>query len=280
MDNPLFFLLLGVAVAWVGSYFYSMLHNQRKVKVLAAWLQASIHILGTKISSRFVGTDRVDATVGEGRGNIYEAAIVIGVQSRQFFRAVLSLARGGRDSITILATLRRPTARGLEFEIFEANGPLPVTVVTAGTSSEPFEISEHPNQPAYKVAYRSLGGREIALRTLTILLDDKFNVRRFSVRPTSPHFMVVLNVNALPQSDSSNLLQLVKTLSDEVAVAPVPATTPAKAERKAKRSNQPVIKTNLSILPRNGAVPAPGIDPGIILPRDTQGKNHPPADLN
>jgi hypothetical protein len=293
MDNPLVYLLLGLLVAWVLSYFYSYMHNQRKLKNVAAWLQTSIHILGTKVSSRWYGTDRMDVTVAEGRGNIFEAAVVLGVQSRQLFRALLSILRGGRDSISILATLRKPTARGMEFEIYETKGPVPATVATAEKSSQPWQIVAHPKAAAYQIAYRTPGAKEMAIRTLTLLLDDKFDLRRFSVRSSSPHIFVIVNSGMLPPSDAANLLQLVRTISDEVATLPEKelGRSPKSPKNQPKNENKSLARLEkprsaierqrrVSILPRQGATPLEGVDKLIMeYPRIRTGDDK-KADLN
>ncbi len=258
MDNPLYFLLLGVLVAWVGSYFYSLQHNRRKLRILALWLQEALKLLGTKPSSRWQGTDRLDLNLTEGRGNVREAAIVLGMQSRQLFKALISTMRGGRDSLTLLMSLRTATVAGREFEIFEAKGPLPQSVVSAAGTILAWEIEDYSRAKNYRVAFRTPAARDTAYRVLALLLDDGFNIRRLSVRPSAPHILLVLNMGVIPQVEAAALLRTVKTLSDEVAepfkVTPSRTTRP-RQRRPAEPGNQN--------FPPTGKAPASGLDPGL-----------------
>ncbi len=255
MDNPFFFLLLGLLVAWVGSYFYSFQHNRRKLRLLASWLKEALGLLGTRTTSRWRGADRLDVAIEEGRGNIREAALVVATQSRQLFRAMVSLVRGGRDSLTILVALRKETVPGREFEIFEAKGPAPRHIdLTLGTVSA-WQIEDYSRNPAYRIAFRTPAAHDNASQVLALLLDDGFNVRRLSVRPTAPHLMLVLNMVSSPKVEAASLMRLVKTLSDEVA-QPFKQATPSKpaAERtpKARRSNPALL------YPKEGGSSTPG----------------------
>ena len=227
MDNPLFFLLLGLLVAWVGSYFYSFQHNRRKLRYLALWLQEALVLLGSGYTSRWQGSDRLDIILPEGRGNIREAAIVLGMQSRQLFKALLSLVRAGRDSLTLLVSLRTGTVAGREFEIFEAKGPIPRSITLAADSVQPWKIEDYPRAPLYRVAFRTPAARESAYAVLALLLDDGFNLRRLSARSSAPHLMLVLNLGVVPKVEAASLLRLMKNLSDEVS-QPFKTETPAK----------------------------------------------------
>lgn len=253
MDNLLFYLLLGVLVTWVGSYFYSYQYNRRKLRQLALWLKESLSLLGSGQSSRWYGTDRLDINIAEGRGNIRETALVLGVQSRQLFKAVVSLVRGGRDSMSMLVSLRTPPAQENEFEIFEGKGPLPRNVVLAAESDNPWQIVDYPREGAWRLAYRTEAAREIGLRVLTLLLDDGFDPRRISVRSTLPHLLFVLNVGSLPQTDAAPFLRLVKNLAEEISRPP--KSTKSRPARSAS--------TLPGTLPGSGLSTRPGLDPGL-----------------
>jgi hypothetical protein len=228
MDNPLFFLLLGLLVAWVGSYFYSFQHNRRKLRYLASWLQEALVLFGSGYTSRWQGSDRLDIIVAEGRGNIRESAIVLGMQSRQLFKALVLLVRAGRDSMTMLVSLKTGTVAGREFEIFEAKGPIPRSVTLAADSAQPWKVEDYPRTPLYRVAFRTPAARESAFAVLALLLDDGFNLRRLSVRASAPHLMLVLNLGVVPKVEAASLLRLMKNLSDEVS-QPFKTESPAKS---------------------------------------------------
>lgn len=243
---------MGLLVAWVGSYFYSFQHNRGKLRRLAGWLKEALPILGSKQSSRWQGADRLDVLVNEGRGNIREAAIVLGMQSRQLFKAIISLVRHGRDSMTVLVSLTKPPAAGNEFEIFEASGLLPRTVLTAVATAQPWQIEDFPRANSYKIAFRTDNAKEMAKRLLTLLLDDRFEVRRLSVRPNAPHFLLVLNLGKMPQVEAAALLRLLRTLADEVAR---PGKTNAKGSDKSSKTSR-------------RKAPA-FVEPELLLPTDT-----------
>lgn len=247
VDNPLVFLLLGLLILWVGSYFYSFQRNRSKLRNLASWLKDDLPILGVKPSSRWQGADRLDVFVNEGRGNIREAAIVLGMQSRQLFKMVISLVRRGRDSMTTLVSLTKAPAAGNEFEIYEAAGPIPRVVLASADTDQKWETIDFSRNNAYKIAYRTETARETAERVLTLLLNDRFEVRRFSVRPNAPHFLLVLNLVKMPQVEAAELLRLLRNLADEVARPP--KTAKPSTSKSAKRKN-----------------PA---TPGVLLPAET-----------
>ncbi|HEX2911150.1 MAG TPA: hypothetical protein VH186_10110 [Chloroflexia bacterium] len=234
MDNPFFYLLLGLLVAWIGSYFYSIQRNRKRLREIAYWLQDALPLLGAKHTSQWRGADRLDIFVNEGRGNIREAALVGGMQSRQLFKAVISLIRGGRDSLTLLVSLQKPPASGNEFEIFEAKMPVPRTVVGASDSGNPWQIENYARSNFYKLAFRTPNAREMASRILTLLLDDGFVVRRLSTRPGAPHIMLVLNMSAAPKVEAAALLRLVKGLSDELPRSEQPGTKDRPGSRPSK----------------------------------------------
>lgn len=243
MDNPLLFLLLGLLVVWVGSYFYSFQRNRSRLRLLAAWLKDSLPILGSKQSSRWQGADRLDVFVNEGRGNIREAAIVLGMQSRQLVKAIISLTRRGRDSMSVLVSLDKPPADGNEFEIYEASGPIPRVVLAAAGTDQAWQTEDFPRANSFKISFRTDNAKEMAKRTLTLLLDDQYEVRRFSVRLNAPHFMLVLNLVRLPQAESAGLLRLLRTLADEVAR---PGKSGAKQTAKGnKRKTQGFVEPKL-----------------------------------
>lgn len=253
MDNPLVFLLLGLLVAWVGSYFYSFQRNRSKLRRLAGWLKEALPILGTKQSSRWQGADRLDVLVNEGRGNIREAAIVLGMQSRQLFKAIISLVRHGRDSMTVLVSLTKPPFAGNEFEIFEADGPLPRSVLAAVDTAQAWHIEDFPRANSYKIAFRTDTAKEMAKRLLTLLLDDQFEVRRFSVRPNAPHFLLVLNLGRMPQVEAAGLLRLLRSLADEVARPDNPKHSDKDKLLKTSRRKTPAF-----------------VEPELLLPGDTR----------
>lgn len=260
MDNPLFFLLLGLLVAWVGSYFYSFQHNRRQLRYLAGWLKEALSLLGSGYTSRWQGSDRLDIILAQGRGNIREAAIVLGMQSRQLFKALLSLVRAGRDSLTLLVSLKTPTVAGREFEIFEAKGPMPRNVSLEVESAQPWKIEDYPRAPLYRIAFRTSAARESAFGVLTLLLDDGFNLRRLSVRPSAPHLLLVLNLGVMPKTEATALLRLMKNLSEEVS-QPFKAESPAKS-----RSNRTVTRRSTppgQIFPNDGSASTPGVDSGL-----------------
>lgn len=265
-DNPLLYLLLGLLFAWVASYLYSIQHNRRRLRQLAMWLKDALPLLGGRASSTWHGADRLTVSIPDGRGNIREAAIVLGMQSRQLFRALVSLLRGGRDSLTMLVSLHKGPVNGNEFEIFEAAAPLPKVVVAAAQTAQPWEVEEYARNKAYRLAFRTSTGRETAQRVLTLLLDDGFNLRRFSVRSSVPHLMLVLNVGVLPRTEAAALLRLIRNLSEEVTRPPRPAgPAPAKSQSspsstsRSRRSTVP----NSVIFPPDGSSPEPGIDSGL-----------------
>ncbi len=269
MNNPLFYLLLGLLVAWVGSYFFSIQYNRRRLNLLAAWLRDSLAILGTGTSSRWHGADRLDILVDQGRSPMREVAIVIGMQSRQFFRAIISLARGGRDSLSILISLQNTIIPGREFEIFEAKGSLPRNVMSAGQG---WRVEEYRTN--YKIAFRSAEAYQSAQRMLTLLLDDGFDLRRLSVRPSAPHIFMILNVGVLPRSDSAGLLRLIKNLADEVTTSPA---KPGRNNSKPPTGKPTPLRPRLSPdtrLPKDGTPPPPGLDRGLTLPRSSNGNGH------
>ncbi len=232
INNPLFFLLLGLLVTWVGSYFYSIQFNRRRLRGLAQWLQSALPLLGIKWNSRWQGADRLDVLVSEGRDNVREAAIVMALQSRQLFKALLSTLRHGRDSLTLLASLNHAPPRSGEYEIFEASGPLPRYVAAEANGVQPWEVLDYPRSKVYRVAARSQSGREAAFRVLTLLLDDGLEVRRISLRAGAPHIMVVVNLGKLPQIEAAAFLRVIKNMSDEAA--PPTRAKPSGTGRKSK----------------------------------------------
>ncbi len=250
MDNPLVFLLLGLLIVWVGSYFYSFQRNRRKLRLLASWLKEALPILGAKQSSRWQGADRLDVFVNEGRGNIREAAIVLGMQSRQLFKMIISLVRRGRDSLTTLVSLTKAPVAGNEFEIYEAAGLIPRTVLAAAQTDQKWQTEDFSGNSSYKIAYRTANAKEMARRVLTLLLDDGFEVRRFSVRPGAPHFLLVLNLLKMPQVEAADLLRLLRALADEVALPPKNTPKPANKSFKNPKRKNPAL-------------------PGVLLPADT-----------
>jgi hypothetical protein len=213
LQNPLSFFLLGLFFAWVASYFYSAWHNRRKLTILARWLEPALPILGSGTTSRWRGTDRLDVLIGEGRGPLVEAAIVIGVQSRRLFSAILSLLRGGRDSMSFLIRLNRPLNPASYFEIFGSKEPPPQGVLL---EPEAWKIEEYSRGKPYRIAFREAAGRESALRVVALLQDLQLEIRRVSVRSSAPQLFFVFNVGQLPQSDPSELLRLLRNLAEEV----------------------------------------------------------------
>jgi hypothetical protein len=263
MENPLFFVLLVLLVAWASSYLYSFQHNRSKLRSLAGWLQDALSLLGSGYNSRWRGSDRLDVVIPTGRGNIREAAIVIGMQSRQLVKAVISLVRRGRDSLTMLISLKDAPVAGREFEIFESKGPMPRNVLLAEGSLQSWEVETYPQNANYQVAFRTQAARKSAFTLLAALQDNRFDLRRLSVRASAPHLMLVLNVGAIPKSDASALLRLVKNLSQDVAQPLKPETS---AKSRSKQSSKPgrASQTAQPLLPEDAVPPTPGIDDGLI----------------
>jgi hypothetical protein len=103
-----------------------------------------------------------------------------------------------------------------------------------------------------------------------------------------------VNSGMLPPTDAANLLQVVRAISDEVATLPEKelgrSQKPSKKET-GKNDNKSLARVEkprsaierqrrVSILPRPGATPAPGIDPQITeFPRIWIGDDK-KADLN
>ncbi len=233
LDNPLTYFIFGLLFAWIGSYFYSAWHNRRKLTWLAKWLEPSLHILGSKISSRWHGTDRLDILIGEGRGMMRDGAIVLGVQSRRLFNALISTLRGGRDNMNILVSLQNMPASAYQFEVFGAKEPVPRTVAL---NMAAWDIEDYSRAP-YRVAFQDETGRDNAFRLITLLLDLGLDIRRVSVRPVLPQLFFTFNMGRLPQSEAGELLRIVRGVAEE-------ASQPAKTNLRPPRSGNKSSKTS------------------------------------
>jgi hypothetical protein len=259
LENPLAYFLLGLLFAWVGSYFYSPWHNRRKLTWMARWLEEPIHILGGRISSRWSGTDRLDILINDGRGVITEAAIVLGAQSRRIFNLIISLARGGRDSMSFLIQLRQTPPPSIHFEIFSTKAPLPRTIAL---DEQSWQLENYPNGAPYRVAFKTTAGRDSAFRLIALLHDLRLEIRRISVRSTVPQLFLVFNLNRLPQFDSAELLRVIRSLADEITqpassgnIRPEQRRPPGKpkAKSKSKQVSPDLFRPGLDAgLTRNG----------------------------
>jgi len=240
MENPLFFLVLGTLVAWVGSYFYSVQYNRRKLTVLGRWLEDALTLLGNKVSSRWTNQDTLSISISNGRGRIKEVLVVLAAQRRDLFSMLISLLRGGKDSMSFVLALNPPTRAGAEFEIFKKGTPVPKTVLLGLGGVKDWQIEDNPRGAPYQVAARTEAARDMANRLIALLLDDGYDIRRVSIRPTTPHMLLVFDVPMLPRSDAHDLVQLIRNLAEEVSSTP-PAprnerpTPPAPKKRAATR---------------------------------------------
>jgi hypothetical protein len=246
LDNPLAYLIFGLLFAWVASYFYSAWHNRRKLTWVARWLEESLPILGSKISSRFHGTDRLDILINEGRGIIKEAAIVVGVQSRRLFNALISVVKGGHDSMSFMVQLNRAPNPNFYFEIYGLKEPVPQLVML---TPEAWQIEDYPRAP-YHIAFKTSVARESAFRLIALLHDLNLDIRRISIRSTMPQVFLVFNLTRQPQVEAGELLRIIRSLSEEVS-APQSKTKETSAPTKGKTKGKnpffrPGIDTGLS----------------------------------
>ncbi len=277
LDNPLTYFVFGLLFAWVASYFYSIWHNRRKLTFVARWLEEALHILGSHTTSRWHGTDRLDILVGEGRGVIKEAAIVLGAQSRRLFSAMLSLVRGGRDSMSFLVQLSRNPQPLFHYEIFGLKEPLPQSVLL---DSQAWEIEDYPRGAPYRVAFKTSEGRASAFRVIALLHDMKLDIRRVSVRPNVPQLFFVFNLPGLPQSDANELLRLIRNLVEEVVEPTNPSTStpggrgPKLTARERPQINRPRNRNQNNRLPHD--LSRPGIDAGIGRNDSSKPNGHSP----
>lgn len=259
LQNPLTYFIFGLLFAWVASYFYSAWHNRRKLTITARWLEDGLHILGSKISSRWKGTDRLDIMIGEGRGVISEVAIVLAVQSRRLFNALISLLRGGRDSISFLVRLSRNPEPAAYFEIFALKEPLPRTVAL---EPHAWQIEDYPRGAPYRVAFKTEAARESAFRLVALLHDLQLDIRRISIRPSVPQVFFLFNLTQLPQSDPNELLRLIRNVAEEVTTSSIRSKEPDKPgagkDRPPAKSKS---KDKLSGLPPRYT--RPGLDSGL-----------------
>jgi hypothetical protein len=248
MDNPLFYLVLGILLAWAISFLYSFQVSRKKITWLARWLEPALPLLGSQIKSNWKGNNTLTITIERGKGIIRESAFVLGVQSKVLFSMLVSLVRGGKDSITILVSINPPTRAGAEFEIFEANAPVPRSLLHL--SQTDWRIEDYPRGAPFKIAFKETAARESAFRLIALLKDDGFFIRRISVRLTTPHILIVLNVPHLPAARAEDLLQLIRNLAEEVAqpdVTPKPENPSRPALRKKPKPSQskPIIQGRL-----------------------------------
>jgi hypothetical protein len=214
MDNPFFYLALGILLAWAVSFLYSFQVSRRKLTLLARWLEPALPMLGNQINSSWKGNNTLTITVGRGKGIVREAAFVLGVQSKVLFSMLVSLVRGGKDSLTILVSINPPTRAGAEFEIFEANAPVPRTLLKLPPD---WRIEDHGRGAPYKIAFRESTARDSAYRLIALLQDDHYFIRRISIRSSTPHLMLVFNVPRYPTGRAEDFIQLLRNLAEEVS---------------------------------------------------------------
>ncbi|MEI6046699.1 MAG: hypothetical protein WCS37_20285 [Chloroflexota bacterium] len=231
LENPLAYFVFGLLFAWVGSYFYSAWHNRRKLTWMAHWLEEPLRILGSRITSRWNGTDQLNISIKDGNGVISEAIIVLGAQSRRIFNLIISLLRGGRDSMSFLIQIKRNPPFSSQFEIFGIKEPPPRMIAL---DAQAWQVEDYPKGAPYRVAFKTKTGRESAFRLIALLHDLKLEIRRISVRSTVPQLFLVFNLNTLPQFDSAELLRIIRSLTEEVSQPLSSETKPAPKQGKAK----------------------------------------------
>jgi hypothetical protein len=216
MESPLLILVTVLLMAWVGSYFYSYQYSRRKLTFLARWLEDALPLLGSNISSRWLNQNTLSIEVKTGKDKIREAMVVLGTVRREIFAWLLSTLRGGKDSMTLLVALNTSIRSGTEFEIFRKNDPVPKTVLLGLGGLNDWEIQDYPREAPYRIASRLDESNELATRLITLLLDEGYDIRRISVRTTTPHLMVVLNITHQPRGSAHDLLQLIRNLAEDV----------------------------------------------------------------
>ena len=212
MNTPIFYFLMGIVFVWVLSYFYNYQASRSKLTRIARWLKDSLPILGGNPTSRWQGSNTLHILLNDGRGVISDGAIVVGTQSKELFAALVSLVRGGRDSLNFIFTLRPTPLAANAFEIFEAVGQIPRVVVLSNPDEWQVELALNG---LYRVAYRTIAGRDIALRLITLLNDYGLDIRRISLRTEVPHLLLSFNLRTRINVDSHELLGTIRNLAEE-----------------------------------------------------------------
>ena len=212
MNTPIFYFLMGIVFVWVLSYFYNYQASRSKLTRIARWLKDSLPILGGNATSRWQGSNTLHILLNDGRGVISDGAIVIGTQSKELFAAMVSVVRGGRDSLNFIFTLRPAPLAANAFEIFEAVGQLPRVVVLSNPDEWQVELAP---DGLHRVAYRTSTGRDNALRLITLLNDYGLDIRRISLRTEIPHLLLSFNLRTRINVNSHELLGTIRNLAEE-----------------------------------------------------------------
>ncbi|MEI7554700.1 hypothetical protein [Candidatus Chlorohelix sp.] len=243
MENPLLLLLPIILALWVGSFFYNLQYSRRKLTWLARWLEDSLAMLGSDIGSRWLNQNTLSIEVKQGKGRIREVVIVLGSVRREIFARLLTLVRGGKDSMTIMISINPPPRPGTEIEIFKKSDPVPRPVMLGLGGMKDWEVQDYSHGAPYRIASRLDQINGLAERVITLLNDDGYDIRRISVRPTSPHLLFVFNMVKLPKTDAHDLIQLIRNLIEEVADPQPPKRTGYKLRDK-RTPKEPAIRVN------------------------------------
>ncbi len=281
MNTPIFYFLMGIVFVWVLSYFYNYQASRGKLTRIARWLKDSLPILGGSATSRWQGSNTLHILLNDGRGVISDGAIVIGTQSKELFAAMVSVVRGGRDSLNFIFTLRPAPLAANAFEIFEAVGQLPRVVVLS--NPDEWQVELVPSS-LYRIAYRTITGRDNALRLIALLNDYGLDIRRISLRTEIPHLLLSFNLRTHINVDSHELLGTIRNLAEESVGGTTPtvssknngkgpnnkpggssdlnAKKPAKTRRNQPQPPGPML-VNDPLTPRFGPPLSPYYEPGI-----------------
>ena len=280
MNTPIFYLLMGIVFVWVLSYFYNYQVSRNKLKRIALWLQESLSILGGNPTSRWQGFNTLHIMLNGGRGVINDGAIIIGCQSKELFAALVSLVRGGRDSLNFVFSLRPAPLPANVFEIYEANGQVPRIVALSSPDEWQTEISSNGQ---YRIAYRTSVGRESALRVVTLMMDYGLEIRRISLRTEAPHLLLSFNLRNRINVSSHELIGTIRNLAEESVRGTTPLANvsknqggrggkksganevPFKKQQKTKRNppSPSLSPVNDPLTPRFGPPLSPYYEPGI-----------------
>lgn len=286
MNSPLFYFFLGIVFVWVVSYFYNFQASRSKLKRVGQWLNEGLFILGGKPSSRWRGANTLQILLNGGRGVISDGAIVVGTQSKELFAALVSLTRGGRDSMNFLFTLQPAPPNSNNFEIFEARGQIPrVVMLNAGGEWQ----TETTADERYKIAYHTIAARDNAQRLITLLRDYGLEIRRVSLRNQTPHLLLSFNLRGQINVAAQELLQTIRNLAEESVRSGTPADITPSPKPRSTKSSKPKRRplspeeSGGSLTPRFGPPLNPRYQPGITKNQNGhgKGKNGPePPSLN
>lgn len=236
MNSPLFYFFLGIVFVWVVSYFYNFQISRSKLKKVGQWLNEGLFILGGKPSSRWRGANTLQILLNGGRGAISDGAIVLGTQSKELFAALVSLTRGGRDSMNFLFTLQPVPPLTNNFEIFEANGQIPRVVILNAGGEWQTEITADEK---YKIAYHTVSARDTAQQLLSLLRDYGMDVRRISLRNQTPHLLLSFNLRGQINVASQEFLQTIRNLAEESVRDGKPSEVPPSSKPRNGKSSKP-----------------------------------------